>query len=102
MRSRLALRLAGMTNEKRVALILPVAPREAGLIARGDFRCAKRIRKPGFGGAGFQRLLLAFMRRPAAKVEDFESRAHLAAHAREAIGVNLERLGERIPPHRLS
>ena len=74
MRSRLALRLAGMTIAKRaapgspvgqiVALILPVAAGEAGLIAGHDFRCVERIRKPGFGGAGFQRLLLKRIRGP--------------------------------------
>src|SRR5271166_3886969 len=120
MRPRLAPRLARMTNceassarlaywpdrrsllRLRVALILPVAAGEAGLIAGRDFRCVERLSETGFRGAWFQRLLLAFMRGPSAKVEDFESRAHLATHAREAIGVNLERLGERIPPHRLS
>eukprot|EP01035_Chromulina_nebulosa_P064936 gene64936-88835_t len=60
----------------------------------------QRIVEPHPGRSGFQRLLLAFMRRPAGQEDDRKRRPHPAVRIRIALGVEFGRLEKKRPGDR--
>src|SRR5271167_537 len=75
-------------------------PAEARFVACGNFLRAERIGEPRRSRARLQRLLLALMGCPAAKVDNLERRAHPAIRFSKKLRINGRRAGERVAAER--